>query len=430
MIIIDRLLQQREDENNPIRVGMVGAGFIGRGIAMQLIQVVPGIELSVIANRHLSGAKLAFTQAGIQTYHQVNTVSQLNHNIRNNILSITEDAKILCQSNALDVIIDVTGNIQFGAEIALESFAYGKHFLTMSAELDGTIGPLLKYNADKAGVIYSLMDGDQPGVTMNLYRFVKGIGIRPLLAGNIKGLHDPYRNPTTQKEFAEKWKQKPHMVTSFADGTKISFEQAVIANATDMRVAKRGMYGFKVPAGTPLEEAMHEFPLADLENSGNGIVDYLVGASPGPGVFILGTIDNPIQKEYLELYKLGKGPFYCFYRPYHLCHFEAHNSIARAVLFNDPTLSPEGPLKVGVITTAKTDLKAGTILDGLGHYHTYGLTENMDVIKHEDLLPIGIAKGCKLINDIQKNAPITMADVILPEGRIIDQLILEQNNIH
>ena len=38
---------------------------------------------------------------------------------------------------------------------------------------------------------------------MNLYRFVKGIGVRPVLCGNIKGLHDPYRNPTTQEGFAQ-----------------------------------------------------------------------------------------------------------------------------------------------------------------------------------------------------------------------------------
>ena len=75
-------------------------------------------------------------------------------------------------------------------------------------------------------MVYSASDGDQPGVQMNLYRFVQGLGVTPLVCGNIKGLQDTYRNPTTQEGFAERWGQNPYMVTSFADGTKISFEQA------------------------------------------------------------------------------------------------------------------------------------------------------------------------------------------------------------
>ena len=176
----------------------------------------------------------------------------------------------------------------------------------MNAELDGTIGPILKIYADKAGVVLTNSDGDQPGVIMNLYRFVKGIGVKPVLCGNIKGLHDPYRNPTTQQDFARRWKQKPHMVTSFADGTKISFEQAIVANATGMRAAKRGMYGPTVPTDTPIQEAVHWYPLAEM-TQGPGIVDYVVGAVPSPGVFVLGTHDHPAQKHYLNLYKLGDG---------------------------------------------------------------------------------------------------------------------------
>ena len=126
-------------------------------------------------------------------------------------------------------------------------------------------------------MVYTNVDGDQPGVIMNLYRFVRGIGIRPVLCGNIKGLQDPYRNPTTQAAFAARWGQNPHMVTSFADGTKISFEQAIVANATGMRVGKRGMHGFTVAPGTPISEAAKLFdPVIDVSQP--GIVDYVVGA--------------------------------------------------------------------------------------------------------------------------------------------------------
>ena len=183
--------------------------------------------------------------------------------------------------------------------------------------------------------------GDQPGVQMNLYRFVRSIGLTPLLCGNIKGLQDPYRNPTTQKGFAERWGQNPYMVTSFADGTKISFEQAVVANATGMTVAKRGMHGYSFEPGTPITVAAKSYD-ADEILAGPGIVDYVVGCEPGPGVWALGTIEHPRQRHYLNLYKLGEGPLYCFHTPYHLCHFEVPVTIARAALLHDAAITPIG----------------------------------------------------------------------------------------
>jgi predicted homoserine dehydrogenase-like protein len=175
----------------------------------------------------------------------------------------------------------------------------------MNAELDGTVGPILKIKAEQNGVIFSGSDGDQPGVEMNLYRFVKSIGLTPLVCGNIKGLQDPYRNPTTQKGFAEKWGQKPEMVTSFADGTKISFEQAIVANATGMRVKSRGMSrGFEWKQH--IDGLTRHYDVDELKQLG-GIVDYVVGAIPGPGVYVFATIDDPKQKHYLNLYKLGEG---------------------------------------------------------------------------------------------------------------------------
>jgi len=263
-------------------------------------------------------------------------------------------------------------------------------------------------------------------VEMNLYRFVKSLGVNPTLCGNVKGLHDPYRNPTTQEGFAKKWGQNPSMVTSFADGTKISFEQAIVANATGMKVGKRGMYGPTVEAGTHLNDIAHELYPGDQLLEGPGIVDYVVGAVPGPGVFILGTHDDPLQKHYLNLYKLGEGPLYLFYTPYHLCHFEAPLTVARAVLFNDAALQPiSGPL-VDVVATAKIDLKVGQTLDGLGEYMTYGLCENYDIAKTEKLLPIGIAENCVLKSNIPKDKVLTYNDVVLPKERLIDKLRNEQ----
>lgn len=425
MIIVDKALEQRHAAGHPIRVAMIGAGFMGRGIALQFFTAVRGMKLVAIANRHLAGAQRAYQEAGVTDVRITDRVAQVEDAIANNHCVVTEDAHLLTTADGIDAVIEVTGAVEFGAETVLSAINHGKHTILMNAELDSTVGPLLKVYADRAGVIYTNADGDQPGVIMNLYRFVKGIGVKPVLCGNIKGLHDPYRNPTTQEGFARQWGQKPHMVTSFADGSKISFEQAIVANATGMRVAKRGMHGPTVAPGTPINEAVNLYPLVDLLE-GPGIVDYVVGAAPGPGVFVLGTHDHPAQQHYLNLYKLGAGPLYCFYTPYHLCHFEAPTTVARAVLFQDATLAPAGAPTVHVVATAKIDLAAGQVLDGIGHYMTYGLCENADVVQREQLLPLGLAEGARLNRAIAKDTVLTFADVTLPPGRLVDQLWQEQ----
>jgi predicted homoserine dehydrogenase-like protein len=254
---------------------------------------------------------------------------------------------------------------------------------------------------------------------------VRSIGVKPVLCGNIKGLHDPYRNPTTQEGFARKWKQKAHMVTSFADGTKISFEQAIVANATGMKVGKRGMFGPTVPSGTPVREVIGEYPSEAMLN-GPGIVDYVVGAVPAAGVFVIGLQDHPAQQHYLNYYKMGEGQLYCFHSPYHLCHFEVPFTIARAVIFHDAAITPLGAPSVDVVAAAKTDLKTGDVIDGLGHYMTYGLCENSATVHQEGLLPIGLAEGCRLKRDLGRDAILTFDDVEIPKGRLCDQLWEEQ----
>jgi len=426
MIIIDRALEAREREGKPIRVGMVGAGFMGRGIALQILRYTKGMRLVAIANRHVEAAARAYAEAGVQDVDKVDSATRLEEAIRRGRYSMTDDAMLLCQAGGIDAIVEVTGSVEFGAQVATKAIENGKHTIVMNAELDGTVGPILKVQADKAGVVFTNADGDQPGVIMNLYRFVRGIGVKPVLCGNIKGLHDPYRNPTTQEAFAQKWGQKPHMVTSFADGTKISFEQAIVANATGMRVAKRGMHGLKVPAGTPVRDAARLYPMEDL-TEGEGIVDYVVGAEPSPGVFVLGTQDHPAQRHYLNLYKLGTGPLYCFYTPYHLCHFEVPNTVARAALFGDAAIAPRGGPLVDVVATAKRDLKADEVLDGMGWYMTYGQAENSRVVRQQNLLPIGLAEGCRLKRDLRKDHVLTYADVDLPPGRLCDTLRAQQD---
>jgi predicted homoserine dehydrogenase-like protein len=426
VFIVDRELEKRARAGKPVRVGMVGAGFMARGIALQMLKYVQGMELVAISNRHVEEARRAYAEAGQPNVVVVKSVGELQDAIARGKSAITDDPMLLCEAEGIDAIVEVTGAVEFSAHVVMRAISCRKHVAMMNAELDSTLGPILKVYADRAGVVITNTEGDQPGVILNLYRWVKGLGVKPVLCGNIKGLHDPYRNPTTQEGFAKKWGMKAPMVTSFADGTKISFENAIVANATGMRVAKRGMYGPTVEPGTPIQESVNWYPLEAMLN-GPGIVDYCVGAMPNPGIFVLGTTDDPTEKHYLSLYKLGPGPLYCFYWPYHLCHFEVPTTVARAVLFNDAVIAPLGAPCVEVVATAKTDLQAGQTIDGIGHYMTHGLAENADVVQRDGLLPMGLAEGCRLKRGIPKDQVLTYADVEVPAGRLCDKLRAEQD---
>ena len=138
-------------------------------------------------------------------------------------------------------MVDVTGSVEFGAQVILEAFQFGKPVVLMNAEVDATIGPILQIYAQSKASSFPRARAMSPALQMNLFRWVKGLGLIPRVMGNVKGLQDPYRNPTTQKGWAERWGQNAAMVTSFADGSKISFEQSIVANATGFKVRSRGM---------------------------------------------------------------------------------------------------------------------------------------------------------------------------------------------
>ncbi|HEY7141879.1 MAG TPA: SAF domain-containing protein [Methylomirabilota bacterium] len=426
MIIVDTALRAREAAGNPVRVALIGAGFMARGIAHQIVNTVPGMRLCAIANRHRDAAARAYRDAGLEHATPVSRPGELEDAIRGGAAVVTDDALLLCRAEGIEALIEATGAVDFGARVATEAIRHGKHVVLMNAELEGTLGPILKVQADRAGCIVSGCDGDQPGVQMNLHRFVTGIGLSPLVCGNIKGLQDRYRNPTTQEGFARKWGQNPRMVTSFADGTKVSFEQAVVANATGMCVEQRGMRGGDFEGHVDELCRAGRYDPDRLRKLG-GVVDYVVKARPSPGVFVLATHDDPRQRHYLNLYKLGEGPLYSFYTPYHLCHLEAPLSLARAVLFNDAVTSATFGCRVDVVATAKTDLRAGEVLDGIGGYGTYGQCENAEVAVGARLLPMGLAEGCTLRRDLPRDAVLTYDDVKTPEGRLCDRLRREQD---
>ena len=243
-----------------------------------------------------------------------------------------------------------------------------------------------------------------------------------MAAGNIKGMVDYYRNPDTQRAFAEKNDQDVRKVTSFADATKLSMETTVLANATGFRAGRRGMYG---PACQHVRELAGLLPSDQL--LATGLVDYAVGAEPHTGAFVIVHEESPPKKVQLAYYKLGDGPFYVFYTPFHLPHVQIASTIARAVIHRDPTVTPLAGPVCEVVAVAKRDLKAGEQLDGIGGFCTYGLIDNAITARSGDALPIGLSQGCVLRRAVATDEVISFQDVIARPGGLVEALWREQS---
>ena len=221
--------------------------------------------------------------------------------------------------------------------------------------------------------------------------------------------------------FADAHGQRPFMVTSFADGTKLSLEATTLANATGFKVRQPGMEGRRLAHVRDLLDLYDPKELLD-----QGIVEYVLGAEPGSGAFVVGYNDDPMLMPYMSYFKMGDGPLYMFYRPFHLTHLEAPLSVARAVLFGDAAIAPQGAPVCEVATFAKRDLETGEELDGIGGYNCYGLIDNLEDARRGDVLPIGLAAGARLTRAVGADQPISNADVELPQGRLVDKLRAQQ----
>ncbi len=400
------MLEQLRALDVPIRVGIVGVGSMGRGLVRQ-ISLTPGIECVALADRNVQEAIGRLGAIG-QRCIEVSSRVEAGRALRGGELPVFADGLQVCELPEVDVVIEATSAILDGGRHALAALDHRKHLVLMNSEVDLIFGPALVRVAADRGVVCTSCDGDQHGVIKRLLDEITLWGFEPVLAGNIKGFLDRSANPTTIVPEADKRDLDYRMCTSYTDGTKLSIEMALVANAYGLRTAVPGMLG---PRARAVTEVLDLFDFASLRGGESAVVDYVLGAEPGGGVFVVGASDDPYQRDMLEYYKMGKGPFYLFYRPYHLCHVEAMQSVAEAVLERRPLLQPTCGFRTNVIAYAKTDLRAGDSCDGIGGYTCYGMIENTPRDGTSDGLPICLAEDVVLAHDIARDARITIGDL-------------------
>jgi predicted homoserine dehydrogenase-like protein len=382
----------------PIRVGIIGAGSMGWGLLHQCRQT-PGIECVALADIELERAVAAVRAVG-QEPEVVGSTPAVQDAITRGAVAVSPDGALVAGSEMIDVLVESSNSIGLAA---LET---GKDLVLMNSEIDLIFGPHLMRLAHERGLAYTSCDGDQHGVLKRLLDELQLWGFELVMAGNIKGFLDRYANPTTIVPEADKRSLGYKMCTAYTDGTKLSIEMALLANAVGLSVAVPGMRG---PRASHVLQALELFDLANLRRNGP-VADYILGAEPGGGVFAVGYCDDPYQRDMMSYYKMGAGPFYVFYRPYHLCHVEAARCIAEAHLDKLPLLEPRCGFLTNVYAYAKCDLRGGEKLDGIGGYTCYGMIDNCAGAAQPGL-PICLAEGVPLARDVARDQPILMSDV-------------------
>ena len=413
-------LAAREKAKNPVKIGVAGAGFLGRGLVNQISRM-EGLRVVALAARRPEQAEAVLRQTGKTVkYRRCHDLESLQKAIGRGEVGVVTDPLLLAAAD-LDIVVDCTGDPETGAALGCATIKAGRHFIA-NPETDATAGAALKVLADQAGVVYSGADGDEPGVIMNLYHYVSLLGLEIVAAGKCKGYLNHFATPATVKEWAARFGQNPYKIASFADGTKMNIEMAIVANATGLLPDTRGM---NCPRGT-LEEVVRL--MQKREDGGvlsrTGVVEVVLGAEPSGAVFVVAAVTHPQIRKDLQYLKMGDGPNYLFYRPYHLCGIELGIAVARAVLAHEATIAPAGPPVAEVLAVAKRDLRPGEVLDQIGGYTFYGLIDRAAVVRRENLLPVGLAPGARVIRPVKAGHPLTMDDVELKPGSILRELYL------
>lgn len=425
--MLHRELEKRAADGNPIRVGASARAWMGSGFVTQMFQT-PGMELTVLANADTEEACQMFTDMGVDRRDVIETdaIGEAMDALRAGKRVITGALDLPAQLDAVDIVTDATWSPAAGAEVAQSCIQHGKDVVLINIEADVTVGRILKRKAKEAGVLYSVSSGDEPGCLMELYDFVRSLGMEVIVIG--KGKNNPLNPQATPEivaESAKKADKDPYQVASYVDGTKTMFEMSCAANATGCVPIQRGMTG-------PEADLSSVSQIFALEADGGrtphpGMVDFVQGSAMSGGVFVTVRVNNERIAADLNYLKVGKGQYFTFFRPYHLWFIEAPISIARAYLNKTVTLAPLDEPIADVMAIAKRDLQPGETLDDFGGYTTYGVMDRAEVCREANALPVGLTTGATVKRAVKAGDIVTWDDVQLDESSAVVRLRREQD---
>ncbi|RUM99061.1 homoserine dehydrogenase [Pseudaminobacter arsenicus] len=408
-----RDLAKREEEGRPIRIGVIGSGEMGTDLVTQAM-LMPGVEVCAVSTRrpHTARAAIGIAYGDDAKAAEADTQSKVTSGIEAGKIVITSN-EMLVTNPLIDVVIDATGKPGVAADFDLMAMEHGKHLVMMNVEADVTIGAYLKKQADKLGVVYSVGAGDEPSSCMELIEFATALGYTIVSAG--KGKNNPLNHdavPDDYREEAERRNMNPRMLVEFVDGSKTMVEMCAIANATGLVPDRPGMHG---PAANRDELAKVLIPREDGGLlSKKGVVDYTIGKGVAPGVFVIVEATHPRIIERMDDLNIGKGPYYSFFRPYHLTSLEVPLTAARIMLYGRPDMVPLPRPVAEVCAVAKRDLAAGETLDAIGETCYRSWTMTVEEARAGHAVPVGLLEGGKVLKPVKKGELLT-ADNAAPD---------------
>jgi predicted homoserine dehydrogenase-like protein len=398
-------LKQREAAGNPIHVGLVGAGAMGRAIAHQ-VGLTPGMRLAFVADRSLVAAQEAVAAYGKPALATTDALATL------------DDAGRPC-----DVLVEATNSIVAAFDYCMAAIGRRAHCVLMNAEVDLILGRLLRHQARQHGVVVTSDAGDQHGVLARLVDEVQLWGFQIVQAGNMKGFLDRHRTMAGSVEMARSLRLSTQQCLAYTDGSKLNIEMAIIANQCGLTPLVPGMQG------PPAQKVADVMDLFDFDSYGGlGRIDYVLGARQhGGGVYVVGRCDDPMQEWYLQYYKVtGRHPYYLFFRPYHLCHFETTRAIALAALYGKAVCTMAAGRSADCYSFAKRDLAPGdAIAHAIGSDEVYGLVDTAPRADARGMVPLGLldaedtAQRPVLRRQLARDQPMTWDDVELPDTRLL-----------
>jgi len=423
-------LALKAQSGRPIRIGLVGAGEMGTDIVSQVAHM-QGIEIGAISELKpgaaLKSVEIAYGSGDRAT--EVATADAANAAMEAGKIAVTDNVNALLNAGLIDVVVDATGVPAVGAEIGLLAMERGKHLVMMNVEADVTIGAYLRAEAARLGVIYSLGAGDEPSSCMELIEFVSAMGHRIISAG--KGKNNPLNIDATPDAYtaeAIRRHMNPRMLVEFVDGSKTMVEMAAIANATGLIPDRPGMHG---PACSreELNSVLIPQSAGGLLSSSEGRVDFTIGKGVAPGVFVVAEMNHPRIRERMEDLKMGKGPYFTFFRPYHLTSLEVPLTCARVVLYGKADMVPMERPVAEVCAVAKKDMAVGETLDQIGEYCYRAWIMEAGQARGAGAIPCGLLTGARVTAPIAKGALITYANAAVPADSKIAVLRARQDKM-
>lgn len=441
-------LARRVAEGRTIAVALVGAGRFGTTVAAQIGQMRRhGLRLAVVCDLRPENARAALLTAGYADDQivEATTPGQVGDALAAGRGALTTDPLVAAQA-PVDAVVEVTGVPHVAALVVDAALRHGNHVVNVTVESDILLGAHFVRLAEAHGVVYSVADGDQPGVTRRLIEWAETLGYRVVAAGRGTRFYPFDADGQPEEAFArygydpeltERRRFNAQMYNSFRDGSKAQIEMTSLANMTGLVPDVRGMH--QPSAG------VNDLPrlFCPQEYGGllsrEGVVELANAVAPDgaslmpgeitSGVFVVLGTDHPILGEDTVLWGLPghAGRFAALYRPYHLCGLETPLSILDAVLHGRPTGAPRPVPTAECVAVAKRDLRAGETLDGSGGKTVIGMIDRAAVAHAENLLPLGLAYNVPVTRDIARGAAIGYGDVRLDESVLSVRLRREQD---